>query len=235
MVSFLEKALMQHWRQADQTYNTETMLPISEIQDDSVILKDGWLRAIIKVEGLNLDLRNDDEIRVTLEQYKRFINSLSFPIQILVRNTYLDLTQYITHMQESLAHINDSPSLKAQGQSYINFMDRISAEQWLIFVKEFYVVVPYYSESDKNTMIKKPRREKLLSVLNAQEGIDKIVGRYRSFIKHKRRLDVRTNLVSEWLRSAGMQTERLEMKEIVWLLFSSYNPSLHVTQSEFVE
>ena len=64
-------------------------------------------------------------------------------------------------------------------------------------------------------MIKKPRREKLLSVLNAQEGIDKIVGRYRTFIKHKRRLDVRANLVSEGLRSAGMQTQRLELKEIV--------------------
>ncbi|GHV25407.1 MAG: hypothetical protein LBD11_06805 [Candidatus Peribacteria bacterium] len=71
------------------------MLPISEIRDGVVILKDGGLRGIIRVEGLNLDLKNYDEQQVVLEQYKRFLNGLSFPIQILVRNTYLDLTDYL--------------------------------------------------------------------------------------------------------------------------------------------
>ncbi|MBO4203709.1 hypothetical protein J5893_02655 [bacterium] len=71
------------------------MLPISEIRDGTIILKDGGLRGILKVEGLNLDLKNADEQAVVLEQYKRFLNGLDFPIQILVRNTYLDLTDYL--------------------------------------------------------------------------------------------------------------------------------------------
>ena len=79
--------------QSDNLFNTETMLPISEIKNWIVILKDGGLRSIIKVEWLNLDLKNYDEQQVILEQYKRFLNWLSFPIQILVRNTYLDLTE----------------------------------------------------------------------------------------------------------------------------------------------
>lgn len=234
MASLLEEKLIQKGKKSDQLYNTETMLPISEIQEDTVILKDGGLRAIIKVEWLNLDLRNDDETLMVLEQYKRFINSLDFPIQILIRNTYLDLTQYIHHMENSVSKIT-APLLKNQWEQYISFLDKISAQQGLIFVKEFYVVVPYYSESNKSDMIKKPRWQKLLMVLDAQDGIDKIVGRYRTFIKHRRQLDVRTNLVIEGLKGAGMRTERLQLKDIVSLLFSSYNPAVHVSQSDFVE
>ena len=79
----------------DSLFNTEVMLPISEIKDGVIILKDGGLRSILRVEGLNLDLKNYDEQQVVLEQYKRFLNGLSFPIQILIRNTYLDLTDYL--------------------------------------------------------------------------------------------------------------------------------------------
>lgn len=186
----LEEKMIQKGKRSDPLVSTEAMLPISEIQEDTVILKDGGLRAIIKIEGLNLDLRNDDETLMVLEQYKRFINSLDFPIQILIRNTYLDLTQYIDYMQRSVQKIS-APLLKEQGEQYINFLDRISVQQGLIFVKEFYIIVPYYADGSGSDMVKKPRRQKLLMVLNVQEGIDKIVGRYRTFIKHRRQLDIR--------------------------------------------
>lgn len=230
----LESLLIQKNKKSDQMYNTETMLPISEIQDDTIILKDNGLRAIIKVEWLNLDLRNSDETLITLEQYKRFINSLDFPIQIIVRNTYLDLTSYIHHMENSIAKI-DVPLLKQQGEQYISFLDKINTQQGLIFVKEFYVVIPYYSDSNSNNAIKKPRWQKLLMVLDVKEGIDKIIGRYRTFLKHRKQLDIRTNLVIEGLKAAGMNCKRLEMTDIVSLLFTVYNPSLHNSQADFVE
>lgn len=167
-MSLIEEKLIQKNKKADQVYNTETMLPISEIQEDTVILKDGGLRSIVRVEGLNLDLRNDDETLIALEQYKRFINSLDFPIQILIRNTYLDLTQYIDYMHQSISTIS-APALKDQGGLYIDFLERISLQQGLIFVKEFYIIIPHYSSSNDNSMIKKPRRQKLLMVLEAKE------------------------------------------------------------------
>lgn len=81
---------------------------------------------------------------IVLEQYKRFINALDFPVQILIRNTYLDLTQYIDYMQRNVKVIQID-ALKRQGQNYISFLEKISLQQGLIFVKEFYIVVPYYS------------------------------------------------------------------------------------------
>lgn len=174
----LEQNFIHKNKKSDSVYNTEMMLPISEIQDDTLILKDGGLRAIIKIEGLNLDLRNSDESLIVLEQYKRFINALDFPIQIQIRNTYLDLTQYIDYMTRSIKGIQ-SDALREQGQNYISFLDRISLQQGLIFVKEFYVIVPYYNSGTDASQINKPRWQKLLSVLDAKEGAEKIVARYR--------------------------------------------------------
>ena len=55
----------------ENMYNTESMLPLSEIRSDTIILKDGWLRAILKIEWLNIDLKNADEQEIIVEQYKR--------------------------------------------------------------------------------------------------------------------------------------------------------------------
>ena len=89
-----DKSKVKNWK-PDNLFNTETMLPISEVKNGIVILKDWWMRSVIKVDGLNLDLKNYDEQQVIIEQYKRFLNWLSFPIQVLIRNTYLDLTEYL--------------------------------------------------------------------------------------------------------------------------------------------
>lgn len=141
--------------QHEQVFNTETMLPISEIRGDTMVLKDSGLRAVIKVSGLNLDLKNADEQDVVIQQYKRFLNGLDFPIQILVRSTYLDLTHYLNYMKDNVKNI-DNDVLKNHGDQYISFLDDINLAQGLIYVKEFYIIVPYYQEgADDEPSMKK--------------------------------------------------------------------------------
>ena len=215
----------------DKVYNTETMLPISEIRNSTLILKDGGIRAILKVTGLNVDLKNYDEQQIILEQYKRFLNGLQFPIQILIRNTYLDLTNYINYMNQNVGNI-DHPILKQQGKEYVNFLQEIDSQQWLIFVKEFYIIVPYYSSEDDNHEINKARRKKFLNVLEAKDSIERIVGRYRQYLKGEKMLETRCNILMEWLNSIGIPTEKLEVSDIISLLFRCYNPTLHGAQAE---
>ncbi len=118
-----DKSKVKKWK-ADNLFNTETMLPISEVKNGIVILKDWWMRSIIKVEWLNLDLKNYDEQQVIIEQYKRFLNWLAFPIQILIRNTYLDLTEYLWYLRKNLKEI-ENPALKKQWNSYVAFLEWI--------------------------------------------------------------------------------------------------------------
>ena len=149
----------------DNLFNTETMLPISEIKNDTVILKDSGIRAILKVDGVNLDLKNFDEQEILLEQYKRFLNWLSFPIQIVIRNNYLDLSKYLNYISKNLDKITN-PTLKSTWDSYFKFLQNIDSKQWLIYEKTFYIIIPFYDDDQNEKDIKKPWFSKLLNVLN---------------------------------------------------------------------
>lgn len=220
--------------QSDSMFNTETMLPISEIKNGIIILKDGGLRSIIKVEWLNLDLKNYDEQQIVLEQYKRFLNWLSFPIQILVRNTYLDLTEYISYLRKNLKEI-ENPALQNQGQSYLSFLQWIDDQQWLIFVKEFYIVIPLYQNEKDAEQVNKSWRDKLLNVLNAKDDVEMIVERYRNFIKGEQNIQTRESVLIGGLNDLGIQAERLDTASVISLLFRMYNPLLDSSQARFVE
>jgi hypothetical protein len=179
-------------------------------------------------------LKNFDEIQVIFEQYKRFLNSLNFPIQILVRNTYLDLTNYLNYIKENIEKININ-ALKQQGEEYYKFLERIDTNQGLIFVKEFYIIVPFYSEGKETEQINKSRMEKFMNFLESKDEIEVIVDRYRKFLKNQKELQTRVNVLKDGLAGIKIQSEALNTAEIVSLLFRMYNPLLDSSQSTFVE
>lgn len=224
----LENQNIQKGKQEAQ-FNTETMLPISEIKDGYAILKDGGIRAILKADGINLDLKNFNEIQSTLEQYKRFLNGLEFPLQFLVRNTYLDLREYLNYVTTNVEKL-DPWALKEQGKNYASFLEDINMKQGLIYVKEFYVIIPYYVNEADTDQVKKPRRSKFMDTLNAKDDIETIVARYRNFVKGQKMLNTRIALIQEGLWGMGIKTELLNTKELISLLFSVYNPLLDSTQ-----
>lgn len=214
---------------SENMFNTETMLPISEIKNNTIILKDGWLRAILKVDWINLDLKNFDEQQIVLEQYKRFLNWLMFPIQIIIRNNYLDLSDYLDYTKKNISDITN-PVLKETWESYFKFLQDIDSKQGLIYDKNFYIVVPYYPWDKNEESIKKSRFTKFLDVLNAKDSVESIVDRYRWFKKWKNMLSWRCNLISESLGSIWINTERLSTWWILSVLFNYYNPMLHNAQ-----
>jgi len=218
----------------DKTFNTEAMLPISEIKNNVIINKDWWLRAVLKVGWLNLDLKNFEEQEIILQQYKRFLNGLSFPIQLLIRSTYLDLSNYLSYMNKKVKKI-DHKALKEQWDAYVKFLENIDLQQWLIFIKEFYIIVPYYMSEQDNKEIKKPRRSKIMAILNAKDSVESIITRYRSFVKWWTQLQTRSNLIIEGLGQINIPVERLTTTQIINLLFRFYNPTLHSAQADVPE
>jgi len=215
----------------DTVFNTENMLFISEIKNDTMILKDGWLRGVLRVAWLNLDLKNFDEQQIVLEQYKKFLNWLDFPIQILVRSTYLDLSDYLNYVKTNISNIENT-ILQKQWEKYLKFLQDIDSQQWLIYTKEFYIVVPYYQSENDSKEIKKSRWTKLLNVLNSKDDVEKIVARYRNFIKWKSSLETRCNLIIEWLGSMWISVEKISTWDIINLLFRQYNPLLHSSEAK---
>lgn len=218
----------------ENLFNTETMLSISEIRNDTIIMKDGGLRSILRINGINLDLKNGEEQQIVLEQYKKFLNWLEYPIQILVRNTFLDLSNYLTYIQGNIDPI-ENPVLKSQGEAYYKFLQNIDMQQWLIYNKEFYIIVPYYEGEQDKTQIQRSRWGKLLDVLNAKDSVEKVVQRYRQFLKGRNMLDTRVNLIIDGLNGMGIGAEKITTSDIISLIFRCYNPLLHSSQASITK
>ena len=116
-------------------------------------------------------------------------------------------------------------------KNYASFLEEINLRQGLIFVKEFYIIIPYYTSETDLDQVKKPRRSKFMDTLNSKDDIETIVSRYRNFIKGQKMLNTRVALIQEGLGSLGIKTELLNTRDLISLLFSIYNPLLDSTQS----
>jgi len=212
--------------------STDKYIPISEIRWDTIVMKDGSLRAIIKCSWLNIDLKNFEEQQIVADKYARFLNTLDFPIQIVLRSTYLDLSDYLSYVKGNVDSI-ENEVLKWQWEQYFEFLNKLNDSQWLLFTKEFYVIVPYYDFDDTKKM-RESQFQKLMAALSNIETAESIANKLRQLNKNKKHLNQRVSLVSSWLSWLGLEVKRLDLKEIVGLLFEVYNPLSIRKQSEII-
>ena len=138
------------------------------------------------------------------------------------------------HSKKNLTWISN-PALKNQWQSYISFLEWIDDQQGLIYIKEFYIVIPYYWDERDNEQVNRSWRDKFLNILNAKDNVEMIVERYRTFIKNEQNIQTRENVLIAGLNDLWMSAERLDTANVVSLLFRMYNPLLDSSQARFVE
>src|ERR1700685_4394452 len=125
--------------------STQDFLPISEVRDGVVVLKDGSLRAILLASSLNFALKSEDEQTAFLVQFQNFLNSLDFSIQIFVQSRMLDIRPYIATLEVQFKQQLDD-LMRIQIREYIEFIKSFT-EAANIMTKNFFVVVPYSSSS----------------------------------------------------------------------------------------
>lgn len=216
----------------ETTESTDKYLKIDEIRWDSIVMKDSSLRSIIKCSWLNIDLKNSQEEQIVADKYSRILNSLDFPIQILIRSTNLDLSDYLEYIKENIEKI-DNEVLKWQWQNYFDFINNLNQKQWLLFTKEFYIIVPYYwfEEAKK---IRESQFAKFMSALSSVQSAESIANNLRRLYQDKKHLNQRCTLLQGKLQWIGLEVKRLWFEEIVALLFEVYNPSSLKKQSEII-
>ena len=79
---------------------TQDFVPIQEIRDGVVILKNGGLRLTLIASSLNFALKSETEQQAILFQYQNFLNSIEFHIQIFVESRKLDIRPYLAVLEE---------------------------------------------------------------------------------------------------------------------------------------
>ncbi|MEK7572744.1 MAG: hypothetical protein AAB493_02740 [Patescibacteria group bacterium] len=199
-----------------KTKTTQEFVPIKEIRDGVVMLKDGGLRSVILANSVNLSLKSSDEQRATILQFQSFLNTLDFSIQISIQSRKLDIRPYLL-LLENRMKIQNEPLLKLQTREYIEFIKNFT-ESVSIMTKNFFIVVPYthtslQSDSDmlKNLFSKKTREQK-----RAAEQID--------FEEKRSQLEQRVSVIQQGLARCGIKSVQLGTEEIVEVFYKVFNP-----------
>jgi hypothetical protein len=195
--------------------STQAYLNISEIKDGVVILKDGSMRQVLMTSSLNFALKSNAEQDGIIYAYQRFLNSLTFPVQILIQSRRLDLDYYLDKLSKR-ADTQDVELVKLQILEYTEFIRRLISVT-NIMDKRFFVVVPFYPTGTEPVK----GFAKLLGGGNKQAAAKKAE---EDFEKNKVQLRQRVEAVAAGLGGLGLRAVTLNSEELVELFYSIYNP-----------
>ena len=131
--------------------STQRYLPFSEIRENMIMMKDGSSRMVLRVHALNFNLKSTEEQDAILMSYQRFLNSLNFPIQIIIRSLKVDIEAYINRLK-NIALKQQNALLQEQTYRYIDFLTNL-IDLAQIMKKEFFIIVPF--DFEKNESVKK--------------------------------------------------------------------------------
>lgn len=200
--------------------STQLHLRVAEVRNDTLVLKNGGVRAVLEADSINFNLKSEPEQESIIAGYQSFLNTLDFPLQIVVQSKKLDLDNYLADLK-SKGEKQQNPLLQKQTYEYVEYIERL-LEYADIMDKKFYVVVPYESfKSQKVSFF-----GKVLARLKIRELESDFVRRKKEFDQLKKGLESRVNTVQAGLESCGLKIKRLETKELVELFYRSYNPEL---------
>lgn len=196
-----------------QQMSTQVHLDVAEIRESTVLLRDGSMRAVIVVSSTNFSLKSGEEQNALISSYQSFLNSLDFPIQILMQSRKLDIHSYLDKLR-SVQQQQTNELLRLQTQEYIEYVAKL-IEFASIMNKTFYVVVPY-----SPFIIQEGIMQKLGSIFNPIKSISL---KKQEFEAHKDALFQRVNQITGALGGMGLRVIILNTEELVELLYNSYN------------
>lgn len=180
--------------------STQQFIQVDQIREGVVYLKNKSLRGVLMVSSQNFALKSSEEQEAIIYQFQDFLNSLDFPLQIIIQSRVLNITGYLDKL-EDLAKNQQNELLKIQTEEYHKFIkDLVAGGQ--ILSKTFFVLVPFYPLNIPGTK------------QNAEED----------FQRAKSQLWQRMEFVALGLRRCGLQCAPLNTAELIELFWSLFHP-----------
>lgn len=192
--------------------SSQELIPIKDIRDGIVILKDGSMRAIIMASSVNFSLKSTEEQQGIIFQFQNFLNSLKFETQIVVQSRKFDIMPYVNLLKDrQKEQTNDL--LKIQTKEYIEFV-RSFTEQYNVMTKNFFVVVSYTpaiaSGGGFGSRLKGKKDQQ------AQEAT--------TFENNRSQLEQRVSVVQQGLTRSGVRVVPLGTEELTEVYYRIFNP-----------
>jgi type IV secretory pathway VirB4 component len=196
----------------------QDFVPIKEVRDGVVILKDGSMRSILMTSSVNFALKSEDEQKSIIYQFQNFLNSINFDIQIFLESRRLDIRPYVSLLEErQKEQTNDL--MKIQTREYIQFIKTFT-EQANIMTKRFFVVIPY---TPPTLELGKRKKGGILS-LGKGSVKDKKNQKISNFAEYKQQLDQRVDVVVQGITRTGVRAVQLGTEEVIEVFYQLFNP-----------
>lgn len=188
---------------------SQQFIPVEQIREGVMIMKDKSLKGILLVSSLNFALKSEDEQMAIIYQFQNFLNSLDFSCQIIVNSRKVNITGYIDKIKD-LESKQKNELLKIQTAEYRAFIEEIVANG-SIMSKSFYIVVPYFPMTELPNITTGGAESKT----NLTE---------KKFQNGKYQLWQRMEYISLGIRRCGLKSATLGSEELIELLWGLHHP-----------
>jgi hypothetical protein len=191
---------------------TQDFVPIQEVRDGIVILKDGSMRAILMTSSVNFALKSEDEQLAILIQFQNFLNSLDFSLQIFIQSRDLDIRPYVAKL-EVLYKAQTTDLMRIQTREYIEFV-KTFVEGSSIMTKRFFLVVPY-----TQAILKTGKGG--MSFGKGKAGTQEKSARFE---ENRSQIEQRISVIEQGMARTGIRIVNLGTEEIIELFYKMFNP-----------
>ena len=205
--------------------NSADLVAIKEIKEKTVVVKDGSLRQIVMVGGVNFSLKSDTEQNIIVQAYQTFLNSIDFPLQIVIHSRKVNIDKYIATLAER-QQVETSPILQNQIEEYIKFVQGF-VQQNAIMEKTFLVVVSFFPISGI------PNVKKVSGMIpflggkkksSAEADAQRTEEAATMFTENLAQLNQRVAQVTTGLLNIGLEATILDDEQLLELFYNFYNP-----------
>lgn len=197
---------------AQTAKSTQSFVPVKEVRNGIIILKNGGYRGVLMCSSINFALKSEDEQRAIIGGFQTFLNTLDFSVEIVVHSRRMDIRPYLALLEERVDK-QGTEMMGIQVREYIQFI-RNFIEGSDIMTKTFYVVVPY----ETGSIAKAPSLPFLPGAPAAGTS-----GLSSSFDEYRVQLEQRMSLVASTLSGCGVRAVALGTEEIIELLYRSFH------------
>lgn len=194
------------------TGTTQDFVPVRDIKDGVVMLKNGQMCKVLLASSINFALKALDEQRAILFQFQNFLNTLDFTLQIYVQSRRLNIEPYIEMLMTKTAH-QDNDLMQLQLREYIEFIRTFTTETD-VMTKSFFLVIPYTAPPVN-------LKRNFASMLSSGSR----PSQESSFEEKRLQLEQRQAVVEQGLSRIGVRTIPLHTDELVELFYHLYNPT----------
>lgn len=194
--------------------STQAFTEIEDIDHDIIMLVDGSCALVIATTAVNFGLLSEKEQEAIIYAYAGLLNSLTFPVEILIRSQHKDISSYLKLLEEQERR-QKKPKLVKNISDYRAFVAATVKEKDVLD-KKFYFVVPFSSlELGLSTKVLFGSKKKGLPYPK-----DYIYDRALTVLTPKR------DHIMRLLNRLGLRGKQLVNEQLVRLLFGTYNPGV---------